>query len=296
MLLGKALLVLGTGALLTAGAATLAVQDRPQTDLAPLPLLHAAELAQARVAAQLHAYSALVQSNAALFAASNSVTAAEFGVFVGRLGLTEDYPAIQSMGFSRRLTSQEAGRPLRVGTSYGGSDVRVWPDGLRAEYHAIVYLEPPESRNPTALGYDAYSEPVRRTAMERARDLGKPALTGRVLVLETNQPTQPGLILYAPVYAGGALPGTIAERQSRLLGYVFATFSPDVLFADIFLDSHPEVAFRVYDGTQPDASALLYASPTADSSRATGAGFNANVPLEVAGHTWTIEAVATRGL
>ncbi len=53
------------------------------------------------------------------------------------------------------------------------------PAGNRAQYSSIIYLEPFADRNLRAFGYDMYSEPVRRAAMEQARDTGTMVVSER---------------------------------------------------------------------------------------------------------------------
>ena len=48
----------------------------------------------------------------------------------------------------------------------GLADFKVWPDYPRDEYHAIIYLQPADHRNQRAIGYDMFTESVRREAME----------------------------------------------------------------------------------------------------------------------------------
>jgi hypothetical protein len=54
-------------------------------------------------------------------------------------------------------------------------DFRIWPGGSRDEYHTIVVLEPLDKRNRAAIGFDMFTHPARRAAMERARDSGEPS-------------------------------------------------------------------------------------------------------------------------
>ena len=62
----------------------------------------------------------------------------------------------------------------------GFPDYAIHPAGERDPYTNIIYLEPFADRNLRAFGYDMYAEPVRREAMERARDTGLPALSGKI--------------------------------------------------------------------------------------------------------------------
>jgi CHASE1-domain containing sensor protein len=58
-------------------------------------------------------------------------------------------------------------------------------------------LEPFGGRNLRAFGYDMYSEPIRRRAMERARDNGELAYTGKVILIqETEADLQAGMLAY----------------------------------------------------------------------------------------------------
>ena len=59
----------------------------------------------------------------------------------------------------------------------GFEDFRIRPEDERGEYHSIIYLEPLDRRNRAAVGYDMFSEPVRREAMARARRSSRRAAT-----------------------------------------------------------------------------------------------------------------------
>ena len=77
-------------------------------------------------------------------------------------------------------------------------------------------------RNLRAFGYDMFSEPVRRAAMEAARDSGQAAATGRVTLVQegAQRPGRAlGFLMYVPVYRAGAAArhaGTAPRRHHRL--------------------------------------------------------------------------------
>ena len=90
-------------------------------------------------------------------------------------------------------------------------------------------------------------DPIRREAMDRARDTGDAAMTGKVtLVQEIEGPKQPGFLIYVPVYRGGTVPPTVEERRQKLLGFVYSPFRAGDLFNKIFgTESEPRVALSV---------------------------------------------------
>jgi signal transduction histidine kinase/ActR/RegA family two-component response regulator len=152
-----------------------------------------------------------------------------------------------------------------------------------------VYLEPLDKRNRAALGFDMFSEPVRRAAMERARDTGEASASGMIrLVQEIDSDVQPGFLIYVPAYAGTSTPATVEERRAALRGFVYSPFRSGDLLKGIFgADIPGKVAFNIYDGSGVDARKSLYESsyqakdqrePSLRSQRA----------LFVAGRTWTV--------
>lgn len=131
---------------------------------------------------------------------------------------------------------------------FTGSDYAVWPEGSREFLSSIVVLEPADWRNARAIGYDMYSEPVRREAMERAVRSGEPALSGKtVLVQETETDVQAGVLVYMPLFADGMSVATEAERWAALRGWVYMPFRMARLMRQM-LDLHPgQVRMQVFD-------------------------------------------------
>lgn len=237
---------------------------------------NAVDGAQDRISRRLDVYRATLESTAAMWTVLDTVTREEFAHYMEHLELQRRYPGIQGVGWSQRVA-------------------RPGPEG-RDEEHSIRYLEPLDARNRAALGYDMYSDSIRRAAMQRARDTGRPALSGAVrLVQEITGRPQPGFLLYVPVYEGGMTPPTRAERMEDLLGFVYSPFRAHDLFTGIFgSESQPRVSFRVYDGLRPDTASLLFASPGSPRDTEGRPDFVVSRTLEVSGRPWTVVFTPTR--
>jgi PAS domain S-box-containing protein len=245
------------------------------------------------VRARLAAYLAMLRAGTGMFSSHPEVSVEEFQTFVRRLDLGREYPGIQGVGFARRLKPEEVEGAVAAMRARGFTDYRVWPEGERADYFPIVFLEPRDARNLAAFGYDMYSEPVRREAMRRASETGQPAASGRVeLVQEIDRENvQAGFLIYVPVYRGGAEPATIEERWDALAGFVYSPFRADDLLGGIFgREPHPIIDFVVYDGIEQAPGSLLHRSdrarglPPADYVP----DFTETRTFNVAGRTWTI--------
>ena len=225
---------------------------------------------------RLHAYIEVLRAGVALFSASDTVTQEEFRAFVSHLRLPERYPGIQGVGFAMRVSAADGSIP-------------VWPAGERDEYTSILYLEPLDERNQRAIGFDMFSEPVRRAAMEGARDTGEPTASGRVQLVQELGPdaTQAGFLIYVPVYRIGTSPKTVAERREALVGYVYSPFRSDDLLNGILGPSARELGFAAYDGVKPDPANRMHVSLLPDAGPSLHDLMESRDTLDVAGRTWT---------
>jgi signal transduction histidine kinase len=106
---------------------------------------------------------------------------------------------------------------------------------------------------------------------------------------EIEGPRQPGFVIYFPLYQGGTLPKTIAERQAALEGFAFSDFRVGDLFATIFSSEAAGVEMEIFDGTNAESGNLLFrsANPVA-STLPFGQGLQETVPLDISGRTWTV--------
>jgi signal transduction histidine kinase/ActR/RegA family two-component response regulator len=271
------------GLVLTGGGALVVDSAQDERDRITLAA-RTREVADA-ISGRLDAYIALLQGGRGLFATERVVSIAEFDAYARALDLRRRYPGLQGFGLSRRLARHQLADTLAemaaAGTPATLRDIRP-----RDEYHVIVALEPPDARNRAALGYDMFQEPSRRLAMERARDTGEPAATGRVtLVQEIDGNQQPGFLLYMPVYAGGEPPRDVAARTERLAGFVYAPFRAHELLSAL-VGYQRGVQLRVYDGPELVRENLLFEQGEPDSEAQ--ASDMARESIHVAGRTWTI--------
>ena len=241
---------------------------------------------------RLHLYENSLRGARGLFAASKYVSRDEWRRYVESLNLEKRFPGLQGMGFSARISARLKPSHVQAVRAEGFPDYDVVPASPRAEYHSIVYLEPFSGRNLRAFGYDMFSEPVRREAMERARDTGAAAVSGTVrLVQETTEDVQAGFLMYLPVYRTGSRPDTLAERREGLLGFVYSPFRMNDLMAGALGRQSTALGVRIFDGVEPAGAALLYDNGRYHSAPAA----RLSKTLETGGRAWTLEFTAPPG-
>jgi signal transduction histidine kinase/ActR/RegA family two-component response regulator len=289
------LVLLTCGALTVLGAVSV---DRSGRSRDELRVEATARDVAAAIVGRVDTYVALLRAGTGLFAASDRVSRDEFRQFIAQLDLRHRFPGMQGIGFAQRVDAAAVDALEAEIRAQGANGFRVWPrEPVRDVYTSIVYIEPLDGMNQEALGYDMFSEPVRRSAMERAAAEGRPIASGRVtLVQERASAARPqsGFLIYVPLYRRGAPIGTVAERAAALQGFVYAAVrAGDLLETIIRADSHSTTALRLYDGTRVDPDALLYAIALAPDAPAPM--LRVQRSLEVTGRTWTMELVALPG-
>ncbi|MDZ4132393.1 MAG: CHASE domain-containing protein, partial [Dethiobacteria bacterium] len=236
---------------------------------------------------RIHRYEMVLQGGAGLFAASEEVTRNEWQAYCEYQQTVELYPGVQGVGFAKVIQPPDLASHLEEIRAEGFPGYRVWPEGDRDLYTAIIFLEPFDERNQRAFGFDMLSEPVRRAAMEQARDSGVASISGKVtLVQETGEDVQPGFLMYVPVYAKGLPLETPENREIAIEGYVYAPFRMNDLIQNIFPDPNFAIDFEIYDGIEISSETLLFDSHI--SSVKYRSMFTSQVALDLYGSQWTI--------
>jgi CHASE1-domain containing sensor protein len=116
---------------------------------------------------------ALLAAVVGLFNSSSEVNRQQFSTFFETVSLnTTQLKGVQGMGFARWIPADQLQSYESRIRSEGFPTFTVLPPGPRAHYSAIEFLEPFNWRNQRAFGFDMFSEPVRRQAMQRARHTG----------------------------------------------------------------------------------------------------------------------------
>lgn len=259
-----------------------------------------AKAVQQAIAGSMRSYELALSAGAALFQSVGDVSDSQWRAFVSAMRLTNAYPGYQGLGFAQVVHRDDVMRIEKERQAAGDALFKIRPNDGREILIPIVMLEPRDWRNERAMGFDMFSEAVRRQAMERARDTGYASLTGKVvLVQETGSDVQAGTLMYLPVYAGGVAPSAVEERRQRLRGFTYMAMRMDDLIRAV-LQRHMPAALQsfgiaLYDGTVADESAQLFQSaPVLPSGKSRELRYVS--PLEVAGRIWTVSIEAAEPL
>lgn len=252
-----------------------------------------------RIERRIQAYEQVLSGAKGLFAASQDITREEWKTFVDIQSVEKRFPGVQGIGFSKLIGDKDKiDAHIEQIRNEGFSDYTVRPEGDREEYHAIIYLEPFNERNKRAFGYDMYSEPTRRDAMDLARDTGLSTISGKVrLVQETETDVQAGFLLYNPIYANGKPIQTAEQRQIAFEGFVYAPFRMNDFMTSILDSLHQDATFMIYD-VNSESQNLMYDHTKVMNinENEIDYSFSKSVIIDAEQRQWVLEGIALKSI
>lgn len=131
----------------------------------------------------------------------------------------------------------------------------------RKEYFPVYYLSPLKG-NEKALGFDLWSDPVRRSAMEKARDEGAAIATAPLSLMQDKEKL-PGYLVFLPVYNGKICPVTAPARREALEGFTVGVYRVEDLVRSSIVDQPVAgLPFQIEDMSAPQGNRLLYRHDT----------------------------------
>jgi PAS domain S-box-containing protein len=240
---------------------------------------------------RLDGYASLLESGAALFAASESVSSREWRDFYEYRQTQESFPGLKHVVYAPVIPRDQISAHETVVRRSGLPDYAVWPVQQSAWAAPVLYIEPQDEGGLRALGFDLASEPVRRAALQKARATGRATLSGRVGLVSQIEPGEmPGCILFVPIFhKAGLVPGQ-PRGQAGLRGFVFAPFQIQDFLGSLHLEGAGEVGFQIYDGLVVSPATRMSNGPA---SALQGRGGEAPLfrqieTLDFFGHPWTL--------
>ncbi|MEI7812837.1 MAG: PAS domain S-box protein [Ignavibacteria bacterium] len=218
-----------------------------------------------KISARLHSHAQLLQSGAAFFEHSDTITRDEWRNYYVSQKIEKNMPGIQGIGYSVIIPPDQLALHEKKIQSEGYPQYSVRPAGKRGIYTSIIYLEPFSGRNLRAFGYDMFSEPVRRKVMETARDSNIADISGKItLIQETNEDIQAGTLMFVPVYKKGMPVGTVEERRHAIKGWVYSPYRMDDMMAGILggyeTIKEKHIHLKIFDDSSYRQNSLLYDS------------------------------------
>jgi len=286
--LKKLLPYLAFAAVAVASLVTAGYAYRAGEDAARFKFEGAADDALGRLDSQLDLNLALLVSTQAFFEARfANVTNREFMDYYKSLNVDDNFPGLRGVGFSA-LVKPGAEAPIEQRLQAEHSEERrIFPDSTEKWRVPIVLFQPMSEQTRPGLGFDMYSEPTRRVAIDAALASGQPRATGLLMLGQVaaagTQPT-PGILVFSALRS--KIPGR-EDQNDPPAGLVFVAFRTAELFYSA-LARPPSLPanIEIFDGS-PAEDTLLFRSAVPPDPRFSDS-FVLTRKLAVAGREWTV--------
>ncbi|MDO8826380.1 MAG: PAS domain S-box protein [Methylophaga sp.] len=236
------------------------------------------------VVGKVNAYGEMLRATQGLFYVSPDLSREDFANFYQSLKLEENYHGIQGLGYVVAIAPEHKQIHINAVKQSGLTDYDIFPSGQRDQYSANLYIEPMTSKNVRALGFDMYSDPTRKDAMDRAILTGESTLTEKVLLKQDGSTaTINGLLMYLPVFIDPSESDVPVELRTLHSGWVYAVFRIDDVLKDV-LATHTNVGLlEIYDDADEKSDGLLF-SQTGTASKIK---FSLQKSYDIGGRTWS---------
>jgi two-component sensor histidine kinase/CHASE1-domain containing sensor protein len=258
--------------------------ERGESQRADAQLRSEADAVASALERRANASGAYLRAGAALIATLDEVPAPLFRRFVSELRLDADYRGAEGIGWAQvvprgRISSVNA--QLAAQTP-GRVVLHPTPDPAQPYAVPVVFLQPDTERNRRALGFDMYSDPPRRAAMNEAERNARPTASGRVVLEQEGDGAAPGFLIYMPVFGAD-------EVGRHLKGFIYSPFNAeDFLASALELERPGLFGIRLYDGQATPGNLLAQISPDGR------LGETYTLPVTIANHAWVLEVDAPR--
>ena len=236
-------------------------------------------------------YIQILKGCQSLFYASDSVTSNDWKIYINNLKVSENYPGIQAIAYapyiSRKQTLIVEQRIQQINSNFSIKST------FKNKFLApLIYIEPFTFRNLRAWGYDLYSNPIRKEAIDRAILTGEAAITKKiVLVQETSSNAQQGFLIFLPIYKIGQNFHSQVSRRKNASGVVANVFRFNDLM-NILFKPYTDLNIQVYDGTEIKHANLLYNTNSLINANfflnTRRFNFKSITNISIAGNPWSI--------
>lgn len=246
---------------------------------------HAQELVKREIAVlesslyqQLHDSIKQIAVLANFIQANPQLSLTQFEHFANQL--RDEAPAIKALSFNPVIDWQNVPElELQLNLIYG-RDIKIKGKPLSSDDHAVVVkLISPVEGNEAAIGFNVYSNPKRKSVLEKDHPPMRPFATP-IIQLVQSQSVSPAYLLFMPIYARNNQP--ISDRH--IVGYATGVFLVEQMIAAALDEQHSKMFFFEL---HENGSEVLFAGNT-DSEHSTLHGVSQvhSLEFDLAGQAW----------
>jgi diguanylate cyclase (GGDEF)-like protein/PAS domain S-box-containing protein len=173
---------------------------------------------------RLSRYELVLRGVKGFYESSDFVTKAEYHDYISALRISKTSPGFQAVGIAIHVPQGNWTQFVVNMKRRGYVDFKVKPTGTRPSYAPLSLIEPHGGTNLNAIGFDLFTNPIGKPAMEESRDQNTVAMTSRLSLVQDAGKDIPAAVMYVPIYDNTMPLDTVDARRAAIVGWVSGAF------------------------------------------------------------------------
>ncbi|MGI8494522.1 MAG: CHASE domain-containing protein [Pyrinomonadaceae bacterium] len=237
----------------------------------------------------INSYITTIKAGRGFVESTSELDREKFSAFVEDLGLAGSYKGFTGLGLIKRIPKLSKTEIVPTFLNPASPDVRIFTEAQNFDNQTIIYLEPFNKDNHSVISLDNSTEPARLEAMEKSRDYGEPAATGKILLRDqSNAEKKSGFLIYLPIYKEGKMPPNLEDKKFFLEGFVYGLIQTEDFLSDVQKSiSTEDIAFTIYESRVAPENII---AQTHSDKLPVKADFTLSNEMSVGGRNWIIES------
>lgn len=213
--------------------------------------------------------------------------------FAQGIDISTNLAGLFAFAYAPAVAATKKGRFMLAGGQPGAGDhLRRWPDSGAAIAVPLAFVAPETEPLRAVIGFDQWSEPIRRQAIEQAVARRDVTLSAPLVLLTDAAKPRPGFLLMHALYRPGQPLGNIQERHRAFAGVVMTAYRTDEFLAALTPATDSRLALRIFD-ENPASDRPEAPSPTLIHESAPDLRFTADMPffhheIDFGGRNWIL--------
>lgn len=197
---------------------------------------------------RLHLHALFLRSLQAFASVDNHPDLSQWRRFAQAIDINANLSGLFAFAYAPVLNVREKAHYRLTGQQPATQGhLRIFPETDLPIALPIVFVSPETRSLNAVIGFDQWSEPLRRQAIERAVARRDVTMTAPVVLHTDTDRQRPGFLLMHALYRPGQPLGHTSERQRAFAGVVMTAYRTDEFLAALNHATDSRLALRIYD-------------------------------------------------
>lgn len=268
--------------------------DQDDTKKLLTALEYSADITANNIGGRFNSLQVMMQGVKGFIDGSDEVTDLEFSNYMRTISMASTL-GLRGVGLVKLVRDEEKALHIEEIKKQRSNEYKIWPESNHSFYAPITNIEPLDEINAKVIGFDTFTKPQARLAMEHSRDSNELRITSRIkLIQDADKKDVYSFVMYLPIYKKNASLITLKSRRSAIIGWVDVPFRMNDLMSGLSGEIPTDLDVEIYDSVTLSNVSLLYRSNDVsfDESHTKG-NLVTHRKLDIGGTQWTLSLSTT---